>query len=165
MQEQAFWALIEAAKRNAGNSTDARVSALTLQLTKLDLKVIAGFQRQYDQLILRANKWSLWGGCSLMNGGCSDDSFRYFRDWLISEGRETYDRALVDPDSLVDLPRREYFDLEAFGYAAMKVFKTKGGGELERDFSGELATPAGTEWTEAELPKLFPKLAAKYSKK
>ena len=97
-----------------------------------------------------------------MNGGCSDDGFLYFRAWLTSEGREVFERALSNPDSLAELQRREYFDLEAFGYAALKAFSAKGGGKLERDFSNELAMPSGKEWSEPELPSLFPKLATKY---
>ena len=97
-----------------------------------------------------------------MNGGCFDDGFRYFCPWLISEGRETFERALADPESLAELPRQEYFELESFAYVALKVFEDKGGGILERDFSIEVAMSAGEEWVEDELPALCPKLAAKY---
>jgi hypothetical protein len=162
MEEQQFWAIIQAAKTAAGTDVEARPSALGVQLSSLDLAAIQNFQRSYDDLILRANRWDLWGAAYVMNGGCSDDGFRYFRDWLISEGREVFERALSNPDSLSELQRREYFDLESFGYVALKTFSAKGGGELERDFSSELAMPSGKEWSEPELPALFPKLAAKY---
>lgn len=165
MDEQEFWKLIQTAKVAAGGNIEARSKALEHQLSLLDLQTIQGFQRQYDQMIVRAHRWDLWGAAYLMNGGCSDDGFRYFRDWLISEGQEAFERALSNPESLADFPRREYFDLESFGYAALKAFKTKGGGELERDFSGELAMPAGKEWAEEDLPALFPSLAKKYSAK
>jgi len=36
----------------------------------------------------------------LINGGCSDDGFFYFRAWLISRGQKVYDAALQNPDSL-----------------------------------------------------------------
>ena len=162
MEEQHFWAIIHAAKTAAGTDVEARPSALGVQLSSLDLAAIQNFQRSYDELILRANRWDLWGAAYVMNGGCSDDGFRYFRDWLISEGREVFERALANPDSLAELQRRDYFDLESFGYVALKTFAAKGGGELERDFSSELAMPSGKEWSEPELPALFPKLAAKY---
>lgn len=162
MDEQQFWAIIRAAKVAAGSDVDARPNALKRELSSLDLSAIQGFQQRYDGLILRANRWDLWGAAYIMNGGCSDDGFVYFRAWLISEGREIFEEALSNPDSLAKLQRREYFDLESFSYVALKVFAAKGGGELERDFSNELAMPSGKEWSEKELPSLFPKLAAKY---
>lgn len=162
MQQQAFWSIVDTARRNAGPDTEARVGALEQQLSRLGLSEIQEFQNRYDETIHKANRWDLWGAAYLMNGGCSDDGFRYFCHWLISEGREAFERALADPESLAELPRQEYFELESFAYVALKVFEDKGGGELERDVSIEMAMPAGEEWAEDELPALYPKLAAKY---
>ena len=46
--------------------------------------------------------WSLWGAAYVINGGCSDDPFVDFRASLISRGRQVFERALSDPDSLAD---------------------------------------------------------------
>jgi len=35
--------------------------------------------------------------------GCSDDGFEYFRAWLIGQGKDVYEKALSDPESLVDV--------------------------------------------------------------
>lgn len=163
MEEREFWSLVESARRDAGDNTDARVDALKNQLAPLDLDAIQEFQHHYDRMIHRANRWNLWGAAYLMNGGCSDDCFRYFCHWLISEGRETFERALADPDSLAELPRRDYFELESFAYVALEVYENKGGGELERDFTIELAATEGAMWSEEELPSLLPRLAEKYA--
>lgn len=162
MQEYEFWSIIDTARQNACEDTTPRISTLRQQLSALDLAAIQDFQRQYDLQIHRANRWDLWGAAYLMNGGCSDDGFRYFCHWLISEGRDIFERALELPDSLADLPRQEYFELESFAYVALEVFEIKGGGELERDFSIELAMPAGEEWSEEDLNSLHPRLAAMY---
>jgi Protein of unknown function (DUF4240) len=162
MNEREFWSIVESARRSAAGDTEARVEALATGLAALDCSSIQAFQHQYDQVIHRANRWDLWGAAYLMNGGCSDDGFRYFCHWLISEGEVTFVRAVAEPDTLAELPRQEYFELESFGYVAVKQFEAKCGGELERDFSIELAPPAGEEWSEEDLPALFPKLAAKY---
>lgn len=161
MQEEQFWSLINAV-RVAAHTQDDRPAVLTDKLNALDLGVIQAFQVRYEELLLRANRWDLWGAAYLMNGGCSDDGFKYFRDWLISEGRSTFEAALASPDSLSSVPKQDYFELELFGYAASRAYEAKGGGELNRSFEVELAQPQGTEWSEEELPKLFPKLAAKY---
>jgi hypothetical protein len=163
MEAQKFWSLIESAKQSAGALIEARPVALQRLLSPLSPAEIQAFQVRYESLLLEANQWSLWGAAYLMNGGCSDDCFKYFRDWLISEGKITFDVALADPDSLAAQPKRDYFELESFGYAAAKAFAGKGLGELERSFEVELAQPKGQEWNEGELPALYPKLAAKYS--
>ena len=165
MNEVEFWALVSRAKRAAGPNVDARPVQLEILLASLPLTSIQAFQRRYEAQLLKASRWSLWGAAYVMNGGCSDDGFKYFRDWLISEGKERFDRSLADPDSLADVPRREYLELERYGYAATKAFEKKGGGALERDFQVEIAAPIGKERTEPELPALYPRLAAAYGLK
>jgi len=162
MDENTFWSLVEKSRAAAGSDLNQRPAALERVLEPLPLAAIQAFQKQYEQMLLKANRWDLWGAAYVMNGGCSDDGFKYFRDWLISEGRPLFESALAAPDSLAAVPRREYFELELFGYAATKVFAKKGGGELDRDFHVELAQTQGKEWKESDLPKLFPKLALKY---
>ena len=162
INEQKFWQLIETVKTEAGTNLESRPTVLQNHLASLDPEEIQGFQQRYETLLLEANSWSLWGAAYLMNGGCSDDGFKYFRDWLISEGEKTFKDAVVSPDSLASIARREYFELESFGYAALQAYAAKKAGELERDFKVEYAVTAGVEWTESDLPRLFPALAAKY---
>jgi hypothetical protein len=164
MNEQKFWQLIDAVKKEAGANFESRPAVLQKHLLSLEPKGIQSFQQRYEALLLEANSWSLWGAAYLMNGGCSDDGFKYFRDWLISEGQKTFKEAVANPDSLASVARRDYFELESFGYAALKAYAAKGAGELERDFKVEYAVTEGSEWAESDLPQLFPALAAKYLK-
>lgn len=53
--------------------------------------------------------------------------------------------------------------LESYAYVALKVFEEKGAGEIERDFSIEMAMPAGEEWSEDDLPSMLPRLAEIYN--
>ncbi|MEU4667047.1 DUF4240 domain-containing protein [Amycolatopsis sp. NPDC023774] len=55
-------------------------------------------------LLTESYRSSLWAAACLINGGCSDDGFDYFRGWLLTQGREVFTRALADPDSLADVP-------------------------------------------------------------
>jgi hypothetical protein len=162
MDEKEFWQLIKVVKNEAGANVDSRPAVLQRNLSNLKSEEIQRFQMRYEALLLEANSWSLWGAASIMNGGCSDDGFKYFRDWLISEGDSAFREALLNPDSLASFARRDYFELELFGYAALRAFSAKGVGELERDFSVEYAVTKGREWAESELPGLFPRLAEKY---
>ncbi len=165
MQDQAFWAIIAAARATAGDEMEARVAALTQQLQDLSPETIQAFQNKYDEFINRTDRWDLWGAAYLMNGGCSDDGFRYFRDWLISEGEPTWTAALANPDSLAAVPAQDYFELESFGYAAMRVYEAKTGQELGRDENAMFGfrPTQGEEWEEDDLPTMFPQLAEKYA--
>jgi hypothetical protein len=157
-----FWSIVDRVHGRAGDDLDERISLLKEELSELELEDLAAFQRHYDAQIARANRWDLWGAAYVINGGCSDDGFRYFRDWLISEGRATFEAALVAPESLADLPKAAAAENELFGYAALEVHEAKGGREIERDMSGELGDPAGESWDEDDLPELFPRLSKKY---
>jgi hypothetical protein len=95
MQGQEFWAIVESARLEGGTEIEGRVDALEGKLDQLDLDAIQAFQRTYDEMIHRAHRWDLWGAAYLMNGGCSDDGFRYFCYWLISEGERTFEQALA----------------------------------------------------------------------
>ena len=165
MDEQVFWELVEAAKQTGGDDSNERPAALEALLMQRPLEEVQGFQRCYEPQLVKANRWSLWGAAYVMMGGCSDDGFHYFRDWLISEGRERFESALADPDSLANEPDHDdpNLELELFGYAAVYAYEKLGGGEIYRDFEAvELGAPAGPEWEERELPGMFPRLAERY---
>jgi len=163
MNADEFWKFIDSAKEGAGADTDARPGVLLSLLSSLTAEELQSFQRHYDQQIRVAYRWDLWAAAYIINGGCSDDGFRYFRDWLISEGRPVFEAALKDPDSLAELPHVDPADLEPFGYVALELYAQKGAGELDRDFSTEGAEPAGTAWKEEDVGSLLPRLDAKYA--
>ncbi len=158
-----FWGFIDKARTVGGDSPDARVEALRAALADLTGAQLTAFKRHYDELHARAYRWDLWGAAYLMRGGCSDDGFHYFRDWLISEGRARFEAALEDPDSLADIQGEagDEFDNESFGYVALELFEGCSDGEMER-FCLRQEGPVGEEWEEDQLEERFPRLSAKY---
>jgi hypothetical protein len=94
MDIERFWAIVDTARGIAGSDTEGRVDALRHLLSTESLEEIQSFQSHYDAQIRRSYRWDLWGAAYLMNGGASDDGFRYFRNWLISEGRVVFEAAL-----------------------------------------------------------------------
>ncbi|MBI5362235.1 MAG: DUF4240 domain-containing protein [Planctomycetes bacterium] len=163
MQLEEFWKIVEVARSASSSDPDERVDALRAALSRLSLAQLQEFQAHYDALHARAYRWDLWGAAYVMNGGCSDDGFHYFRDWLISEGREVYEAALRDPESLAALPRVRAAENEPYGYVARGLFEEAGGGELERSASTQPSEPVGTAWDESEINGLYPRLAEKYT--
>ena len=163
MHVDQFWQFIDAVKVKAGADTEAREDALRAVLGSLGPAELQSFQNHYDQLIALSYRWDLWAAAYIINGGCSDDGFRYFRDWLISEGRNVFEAALKDPDSLADLPHVDPAELESFGYVALDLHEEKGAGAMKRALSGEGGDPAGEPWEEDAVGDLLPRLDAKYA--
>ena len=51
-----------------------------------------------------ADRIELWELCSLMSGQpCGDDSFAYFRRWLVLQGKSIFNAILDDPDAMAGL--------------------------------------------------------------
>ena len=163
MDDDRFWALIEAARDAAGDDVEDRVAGLEQALMGLEPRELIGFQRKYDEHLARACRWELWGAAYVIKGGCSDDAFRHFRDWLVSEGEAVYEAALSDPESLADVDAGSPFELESFGYVAAEVYEQLADEEMPRGRSAEPAEPAGKAWEEDDLTGLFPRLARKFA--
>jgi hypothetical protein len=56
--------------------------------------------------LAEARSWKIWSAAYIMNGGCSEDGFLYFRLWLLAQGRRVYSKALLDPESLASATLR-----------------------------------------------------------
>lgn len=89
----------------AGPGRAAREHYLEGRLAALTPDGIVAFQAFLDQACDRAFTWELVGAATRIFGGwCSDDSFEYFRFWLIGRGRVTFERAITMPGSLAAVP-------------------------------------------------------------
>jgi hypothetical protein len=102
MTEAEFWEHIRAA-RPRRYDPDTHAERITGRLVNLPEQEILDFAHHWDAASSRAYRRDLWGAAYLINGGCSDDGFQYFRWWLILQGRDVYDAATADPDTLADV--------------------------------------------------------------
>lgn len=103
---QQFWKLIEAAHRQVADPADAwavAARAVTLLSVRPRDEILAAHQALWG-LMADSYRSPLWAAAYVINGGCSDDGFEYFRGWLIPQGRQVYERTVADPDTLADLP-------------------------------------------------------------
>jgi len=106
MDMQQFWKLIEDARRQVPDPADgeevaARAAALLSAYSREEI-VAAG--QVLRELMAGSYRTPLWAAAYVINGGCSDDGFEYFRGWLILQGREVFEHVVADPDALADLP-------------------------------------------------------------
>ncbi len=108
-----------------------------------------------------AYRWDLWAAAYIINGGCSDDGFEYFRAWLIAQGERVFHDALADPETLVDRAEPDA-DAEGMLYAAAAAYESRVGARLPRGVAPP-SNPAGEPWSEEDLPRMYPRLWARFS--
>lgn len=81
---------------------------------------------------------------------------------LIGQGRETYERALADPESLAEVAEPDV-ECEDLLYAGSRAWAAVTGQEQPPERATPYpAKPHGTPWTEDELDTHFPRLTAAF---
>lgn len=100
MTEAEFWTHIDQTRTD---DPDDHGDELAVKLASLSVDEILSFRAHWRTMHIRAYSWSLWGAAYLINGGCSDDGFEYFCDWLILQGETVFNAAINDPESLADI--------------------------------------------------------------
>ncbi|MFI5876818.1 DUF4240 domain-containing protein [Streptomyces sp. NPDC051445] len=106
MNKQQFWELIAAARHQAPDPDESEMvarEATSLLASRPAEEIVAAQQVLWD-LMAESYTNPLWAAAYLINGGCSDDGFDYFRGWLITQGREVFEGIVADPDALAGLP-------------------------------------------------------------
>lgn len=174
MDEQEFWRLINSTHQQAQGDEQVQEKLLIKNLEKYEPAQIIEFECLLRQQIFDADNFKIMAAQKIIDGSVSDDSYLYFRCWLIGQGRDAFTKALHNPDSLADIDTEEvYPDFESLLYVATQAYHTKIGREEEDetfprdvararglDYDGATQTK-GEDWTEEQLPTLLPKLWAK----
>lgn len=138
MSADKFWELIELSK---ADDPQDQLDNLTGRLSEMTAEEIFGFDYQLDKHLERSYSSDLWAAAYIVCGGCSDDAFDYFRAWLISKGRSVYEKALENPDSLIDvfgeMEDGDFPENEEILYASLDAYEEATG---KQDFYDVLET-------------------------
>lgn len=140
MDETQFWEIIDRSREAADGDPEEQADLVVDRLLQLDPDSVLDFARHFEFRFGRAYRWDLWGAAGVLLAapeGADEESFDYFRCWLVAQGREVFEGALHDPDALASL--LPDFDEEVDGDA----------GEL-----GEAAEDAYEQLTGAPMPAL-----------
>lgn len=126
LDETLFWDIVDSSVKNT-KSQDEQERFLVKEIEKLTPKQMIGFRLRTDKLLYDTYNSEMWCAGYIMNGGCSDDGFEYFRNWVISRGKETYYKSKENPDSLISqfVTSTEFYEFEDFWYVALTAFKNK----------------------------------------
>jgi hypothetical protein len=139
-------------------------------LATRDPAEIVAWGRHLDRVMVASGKEDLWAAAYLINGGCSDDGFDYFRGWLIAHGREVLARAVREPDTLADLPTVQaaadtgaVFEAEEVLSIAQEAYAQATGDELPTSEAPPTRPEAADLWdfdNEDEMRRRLPRLSA-----
>ena len=167
MDETRFWAIIEAGGRKSLADPECQLAAIHKLLLLLSPDEIRDFHRLFNQKLADAYTWDLWGAAYLINGGCSDDGFHYFRAWLVSRGRAVYEAAIVNPDTLADItdPERDDYEFEDLLSAPQVAYEELRGEEMHPVKFRWPSKPRGRRWDfddDEQVLRRLPKLARRY---
>jgi hypothetical protein len=163
MNKEKFWKIVEFAKKESEGTEEKYIEIMELELNKLTPKEIIGFDEILDGLRVEAYDRELWGAAYVINGGCSDDGFEYFRAWLIAQGQIVYENALKDPKTLessIVMDSSWDAEFEEFLYVAQRCYREKTGFEMpERPYLH--CQLKGQNWDEDSVYILFSSLYEK----
>ncbi|PYC77850.1 polymerase [Streptomyces tateyamensis] len=169
MYETDFWQIIDETRDAAEGDPEEQADLLVERLGQLTPDEVIDFARLFEARFQRAYTRELWGAAHLMLGGASEDTFDFFRCWLIAQGREVFEGAVHHPDDLADLvpdfDEEEDGDAEEFGYAADEAHEQLTGLPLPDLGNNQPRQPEGSPFDfddPAVMAELFPKLWSLY---
>lgn len=175
MNVASFWKLIEEADKQSDGDRDQKIAILVKLLQDYTVEDIIEYEKIFRQLVIDADTYMVMAAMKIVEGWVSDDSYLYFRCWLISLGHNTFREVLENPDYLANFELDGDIEEEDMLYVATRAYKQKTGKQEEDDtFPRSIAYSAGldydfnapptkgTDWEEEELPGLLPKLWEKY---
>lgn len=121
-----YWQIIENSLQDA-DTLEQQEDNLIEELSHLTAEDIIGFRLRTEFFMFQSYSNELWCAASIMNDGCDDDGFQNFRLWLISQGKQIFTDAMVDPDNLSTyfeegFNEDDLYEFEIFGVVANKAF-------------------------------------------
>lgn len=167
MEDGNFWDIIDRSLKASDGSIERQATELEDILAALPPEQVASFQNAFVAKNLKLHTWELWGAAYVLNGGCSDDCFEYFRNWVVGQGSDYYNAVRSNPQALGDGRLSYAFesdDAELLAYAGEDAYRRASGGrDLYQDYPQTPSTiaggePAGTAWDEDEVETLYPGL-------
>ena len=176
MDKQEFWKIINYSFDKSNHDKSLQEKIIIEKLKTYSADQIVEFELIFRQFVIDADDFKIMAAEKIIEGWVTDDPYLYFRCWLIGQGEKTFTETLKNPDFLADLvDKQTSTNFEELMYVATTAFEQKTGKKEEdesfprdvafkKGLSYDFGTPPtkGTDWTEEQLPKLYPKLWAKF---
>jgi hypothetical protein len=163
MTREDFWKLIDNAVGPADFGEAVNHEVLRESLVALKRPELLEFAGHMHGAVEGAFTTEMWGAAYLINGGCTEEEFIYFRGWVIGQGSRAYSDAVKNPDTLadsVDPDADAHEDADILGLA-FDVYTENKGNDEGFEFESQSKELSGDEWDfedEAEMSARFPRL-------
>ncbi|MEO8394677.1 MAG: DUF4240 domain-containing protein [Chloroflexota bacterium] len=171
LDDAAFWRIIEDAKAESDGNREREYQILVDKLAEMSIADIFEFGDLFQKFYALAYRRELWAAAFLIGNGCGDDSFMDFRGWLIAQGEGVFHDAMRDPETLLDRVEIKCFDGWIYGDAESWAINSVNWDAFEKKTGEEVpilpgvwmpTELTGVDWHEETVPKMYPKLAAKF---
>ncbi len=178
MDKQEFWEIIDYSFSKSQQNSSLQEKLIIEKLATYSAEQIIDFEIILRQTINQADDFKVVALEKIIEGWVTDDPYLYFRCWLIGQGEHTFNETLKNPDFLADIvDKKTETSFESLLYVATEAYKIKTGKtEEDKSFPRDVAMKRdpqldydmgapptkGTDWKTEDLPKLYPRLWAKF---
>ncbi|UBU14657.1 DUF4240 domain-containing protein [Nonomuraea gerenzanensis] len=126
MDIDGFWELVGRSAAETGTRRE-RLEWLENHLAALPVEDIVDYHAWFTLSRNRACSWDMYAACWISIGYGSSDGFEYFTDWLISLGREDFEKVVDCPDRLMELPAMQRLDELSRNFRHERTSPSRGG--------------------------------------
>lgn len=159
-----FWKLIDKTRETANGDPRKQSDLLTEELAKLPENEIILFDQIFLDLKDKAYISNLWDAAFIIMYYCGDSCFEEFREWLVGRGKEAYENAIKDPETLVNVLEIGEQIFPTLLSPAMDAYEKVTGKDIPpmpREWAQLQGKPIGDD-RQDEIFARFPKLTAKF---
>ncbi|MDX1994631.1 MAG: DUF4240 domain-containing protein [bacterium] len=164
-----FWDFVKTRREATKDNPDQFAERLIDELVSLGLQQVLDFFQWFESLLDRANTYELWDAVDIIECGASESTFLDFREWLILQSQEVYEKALADPEWLADYVQLDtIFTDQGLGGVAYYAYERIMGHYMHPTLQGintgvkGVKMPYTDETRDAVLKARHPKLYAKF---
>ena len=159
MELDKFWQIIENSNTKSRGDYELQQQLLKKELLLLNPPEIVAFNNTFKFLRGSIYNWDFWAAAYIINGGCSDDCFSDFRGWVIGRGKQIFNNAVQDIETLTTLEDTNDGDWEGLSYIPSIAFEEKTGIDMPIGIQENIII-TGNEWDEEgdDLKNRYPKL-------
>ena len=158
---QDFWTLIDA-NVTINHRGEPNTEKLTQALAHVDAAKIVSHYRSYWDVSFQAYTEPVWAAAYIILGGCSNDTFEDFRDWLICTGSSMFYQTVRNPDHLVCLSHEAPISDE-LRWAFRNAYNAKTGTEMPLQNISWPTLDQQNDFEDAsQMKALLPQLFAKH---
>ena len=176
MNTQEFWKIIDYSKLTSKGDKKLQERLIVKSLKDYSSEQITRFEIIFRQYLIESDDFKVLAVPKIVEGLVTDDTYLYFRCWLISEGEKTFRATLITADYLADkISRTTNIYFENLMSVATEAYILKVGKEDEdENFPARVAIKQGlnynfpssrtkgNNWHASQLPHLYPKLWAAF---